>query len=448
MKFRIFILLCLVMTVLAAPVSAQDSITIVCPDGQTIENGVEIVINMRPNFTYTATAVGIDGFDPVLAVSDQTGTSLCADDETAAASYSANLPTTGLVPESALSSQMPFFHDFDDFADISLTVGGFGNTSGEFIVIIEGLAFTAADGSGPDSGDPFSVHVTPNVTASGVPISAYMISVTSNFDPLMKIMGADGQPLQLDDGSYYACDDAGNLEACWGESQSLVGSHISRTGNQQLPGGGLDAMMIVPHEELGLGPDEEGWLTWNMASSGNETTGDYVVVFHMGTGTADSSDSMSSEDQMHQWAVSANGSSQYGTSSWSFEQATGAPDTSDCGDRTTAWASSSSTGSDTLTLEFAEAVVPSQINIYQTYNPGSITKVEVGNSDSGRVMTLPNSTDTPGNTPCPGVFTIAVEDITTPINQVTIYLDQTIGGNWNEIDAVELIGALPIEADA
>ena len=455
MKIRVLFLILVISAVLTAPVSAQNGVRIVCPNGQVIENGVEIIVNMRPGYTYYATAVGIDGFDPVLAVSDRNGTSLCADDDSNAISYSANLPTTGFVPESALSSQVPFHHNFNDFADISLTVGGFGNTSGEFIVILEGMAVTSADGTGPDSGDPFSLHITPNITASGVPIGAYMISVTSGLDPIMKVMGDDSQPFRFEDSSYFACDDAGNLSLCWGESASLIGSYISRTRNRRLPGGELDAMMIVPTSELGLGPQDEGYLNWRMASSGNGSSGDYVVVFHLGTGTGGQSQAsaggsgiMGSDGQLRQWAVSASGTSQYSDTGWNFAQATGAPDTNDCGDIRSAWASSSSTGSDMLTVEFAEAVVPSEINIYQTYNPGSIYKVEVANSSGGRPITLANSEDLPGNTPCPGIFSIDIDDITTPVDRVTIYLDQTIGGSWNEIDAVELIGTHPVEADA
>jgi hypothetical protein len=154
-------------------------------------------------------------------------------------------------------------------------------------------------------------------------------------------------------------------------------------------------------------------------------------------------------DTLRQWASAASGTSQYGSSSWSFAQATGAPDTANCGDETTAWASSTSTGQDTLVLDFTDAVIPSQINIYQTYNPGSIIRVAVGDAATNTLVDLPNSTDPLGNTPCPGVFTLDVSGITTPVNRVSIDFDQTIGGSWNEIDAVELVGvpvgAAPVE---
>jgi hypothetical protein len=421
------------------PAGAQAGMQVVCPDGQVIENGVEIVVNMRPGFTYYATALGINGFDPVLAVSDENGVSLCADDDVSAVSYSMDLPTTGFIAESRLNSQVPFYHNYDGFHDISIIVGGFGNTSGEFAVMLEGMAVTSADGSGPGSGDPFSLHITPNVTASGVPISAYMISVTSGLDPFLKVVNEDGETFQFDDGTFFACDDSGADNLCWGESYNLSSSYVSRTSGRQLPGGNLDAMMVVPIEELGLGPYEDAYLNWKMSSSNNGTEGDYVVVYHLGTVGADGA-ALVDDGFLRQWASSADGTSEFGSSSWNFEQATGSPDTNMCGDIQTAWASASSTGVDSITLDFDEAVIPAQINIYQTYNPGSIVAVEVANSKGGKAITLNDSIDPPGNTPCPGVFSLDVSGIETAVDRVTIYLDQTIGGSWNEIDAVELVG--------
>lgn len=436
----ILVVIALAAFVLTLPVGAQGGVQVVCPDGQVIENGVEIIVNMRPGFTYYATALGIDGFDPVLAVMDENGVSLCADDEPAAFNYSMNLPTTGFIAESRLSSQVPFYHNYDGFHDISIVVGGFGNSSGEFAVMLEGMAVTAADGSGPGAGDPFSLHITPNVTASGIPISAYMISVTSGLDPFLKVVNTDGETFQFDDGTYFACDDSGDPNLCWGESANLSSSYVSRTSNRQLPGGNLDAMMVVPIEELGMGPDDDAYLNFKMSSSGNNSEGDYVVVYHLGTAGADAAGIIEETNYIGQWASGATGTSQFGSSGWSFAQATGEPNTSDCGDRTSAWASSSSWGVDSLTLTFDQPVIPVQINIYQTYNPGSIIAVEVANSSSGESFSLSDSADPPGNTPCPGVFSLDVLGAETPVDTVTIYLDQTIGGSWNEIDAVELVG--------
>jgi hypothetical protein len=317
------------------------------------------------------------------------------------------------------------------------------------------MAVTSADGSGVSAGDPFSLHITPNMTASGVPITTYMISVTDSLDPLMKIMDTDDQPFVFDDGTYFACDDAGTTDLCWGESYSLVGSYVSRTQGRQLPGGSLDAMMIIPIEELDMGPDEDAYLNWKMTSSSNQTSGDYVVVYHLGTGvfgdsnggSAQSTGEIDTAGNLHQWASFASATSQYSDTRWNAAQASGAPDTDSCGDVDTAWASSSATGSDVLTLDYDQAVVPRQINVYQTYNPGSIIKVEVVNSAGGAPITLAKSDDPPGNTACPGVFTINISDVNVPIDRVMVYVDQTIGGSWNEIDAVELVGVPPSPAD-
>lgn len=145
-------------------------------------------------------------------------------------------------------------------------------------------------------------------------------------------------------------------------------------------------------------------------------------------------------DMIHQWASSATASSQYGSDSWSAKQATGAPNTPECGDYGTAWASSSSTGKDDLTVTFDQAVIPANIHIHQTFNPGSIIRVELIEASTGNTIALDNSPDSSGKGNCPGIFSINVTDVETHVNGVTIYFDQTIGGSWNEIDAVELVG--------
>ncbi len=283
-SFKILSFFLIVLFILVTPATAQDirGVQAVCPDGSVIENGAEIVINMRSGYTYTATAIGLNGFDPMLAVADQGNVVMCSDDSDIATTYSANLPTTGQISPSNFSAQIDFWHDYPSFADVSLIAGGYGNTSGEFLLILEGMSVTSADGSGPSAGDPVTVYMSPNVTASGVPVTMYMISVTTALDPLLKVMDDYDQPIQFDDGSYFACDDAGNYELCWGESVVLREYYVSRSENRQLPGGTLDAMMMVPIELMGLGPQETGFIRWHMSSTRN-SYGDYVVALHMGT---------------------------------------------------------------------------------------------------------------------------------------------------------------------
>ncbi len=139
-----------------------------------------------------------------------------------------------------------------------------------------------------------------------------------------------------------------------------------------------------------------------------------------------------------QWASAASATSQYGETDWSAQQATGEPNTRGCGDTQTAWASQDSDGKDSLTLTFDQPVKPAQINVYQTYNPGSITSIDLIASEDGRAIPVPNSADPV--TTCPHVFRLRLSGDMPPVSGVVVHLDQAIGGGWNEIDAVELQG--------
>jgi hypothetical protein len=147
---------------------------------------------------------------------------------------------------------------------------------------------------------------------------------------------------------------------------------------------------------------------------------------------------------VRQWAANANATTQYGSSSWSAGQATGEPNASEtCSDNSSAWASATTGTKESITLIYETAVIPSEIHIYQVYNPGSIVEVAVMNSRTGSKVILPNSADPVGNTPCPGVFTIPVSGLAESFDMVTIYLDQSTVASWTEIDAVELVGVDP-----
>ena len=167
------------------------------------------------------------------------------------------------------------------------------------------------------------------------------------------------------------------------------------------------------------------------------------LVENAGTPSGTPGKNLRAGDVIRQWEVNASASTEFSIPSWAAAQATGAPDTFDCGDISTAWASATRNGEDWLRLEYDAAVIPQEIHIYQTYNPGSIVKVEVFAEGDSVTIELPNSVDPPNNTPCPGVFTIIIDEPMPAISAVTIYVNQIIGGSWNEIDAVELVGTLP-----
>ena len=67
----------------------------------------------------------------------------------------------------------------------------------------------------------------------------------------------------------------------------------------------------------------------------------------------------------------------------------------------------------------------------------SIVRVEVGNG-TGRYQTV--YTAEPAVHTCPRILTIPVTNVSTAIRVVRLSIDQRVIQDWNEIDAVKLIG--------
>lgn len=258
-------------------------VDVTCPDGRQITNGVKVtIVQMRTGFDYTATALGINGFDPVLAVLDPRGrAALCNDDERSAANYSADLPTTGFIPSNSTTAQVTFSNNGSGFSDVSLVVGGFNEgDEGEFLLVLEGMGYYELD----RSGDPFAMEITPGMIASGVDPTTYMVSVTNALDPYISMINAEGNYITDDKGNQiWYCDDAGT-SFCFGDSITMEGSYVSRTANRYLGGYGLDAMITIPLEP-GFEFLRADFL---MHSSEFRTYGDYLVAFHLGIGNPDS----------------------------------------------------------------------------------------------------------------------------------------------------------------
>ncbi len=253
------------------------AISVTCPDGTQLTNGVEVIVNMRPQFVVTATALGVDGFDPIMAVMDRGVVRNCSNDSEDAATFSADLPTTGPIVASDLNSQIRYSHSYGGFEDVSFVVGGFGGVDGEFLLLLEGMAVTERDGEG----DPFALRLTENMT--GADSSVYMLAVTDGLDPLIKLIDSQGNAI-------FSCDDAGDSDFCEDKnSVSLANSYVSRTQNRQTPGSAFDAMVTLPTSTM-TDIDYASGLFFNFIMSSFElnTTGDYVVGFNVVIGDGSS----------------------------------------------------------------------------------------------------------------------------------------------------------------
>lgn len=137
---------------------------------------------------------------------------------------------------------------------------------------------------------------------------------------------------------------------------------------------------------------------------------------------------------LSQWASKARASSQYGSSNWSAQQATLQPNVSKCGDTGTAWAPKSS-GSEPewLELSFDTPVYATKLCVHETYNTGSIYKIEFVDVYE-RKHTIWEDKDT---TTCPGWFEVNINQTRYLVKSVILH---TRIEGYEEIDAVELTG--------
>ncbi len=249
-------------------------------DGASIavENGVELVlIGLDTTASYTATVLGIDGFDPVMAAVDtDTRLGACADDIAEASEYQADFPTSGVVEPSEFNPQVTFT---PTGLDVSVIAGGYDNAPGEFLIVVEGLTLTADSGRG----NLFAVRLTPNLLEAGVPLAIYLLANTNSLDMMMYLAEpVTLEPFVTPGGLVVQCDNAGDADSCWGDTFDLSPSNVTVQTNRRLPGGPLDSMLIVPLTGLEIDPEEDLYFNF-VATSQQETTGPYTLVVHVGT---------------------------------------------------------------------------------------------------------------------------------------------------------------------
>lgn len=143
---------------------------------------------------------------------------------------------------------------------------------------------------------------------------------------------------------------------------------------------------------------------------------------------------------IRQWASEAIASSAYASEDWAAFQATGEPNTPECGDYRTAWAAAASDTREWLILYYPQPVYAVEVNIRQTYNPDQIVLVDLIDMQGVFVPVYtaqPRQSET-----CPYILSIPTAFSGVLAQGVRITIDQSILNlGWNEIDAVEIVGA-------
>jgi hypothetical protein len=146
-------------------------------------------------------------------------------------------------------------------------------------------------------------------------------------------------------------------------------------------------------------------------------------------------------DTKGQWAVQAKASSTYndaqGTSGWSANQATGAPNVDKYADDGNAWTSKTPDGGiEWLDLKYPKPVHAEEVRVRESFGSGAVIKVEIFD-EQGAPHTV-----WAGNDPTTDLNYLLVKfpKTTFTTDRVKITLATNVVPGWNEIDAVQLIG--------
>ncbi len=249
-----------------------------------IENGTEINLqNLAPEGFYTVTALGMAEFDTIMATFLDGELDGCADDDVFVSDYKASLPI-GEIPSSERNAQW----DFQTVNSARLVIGSFGDTAGEFVVVLEGgiLSNTNAQGT------IISLPLTAQLIDSGVPITAFIFSQTENFRPTLSLVDTEGNTLTDESDNPITCTQASNPESCWGDSTSLTDATYTLFDGESRNGGEFDVSLSVPLASAFLGEA----INFRIHSA-NNTVGEYVLMLHIGKGDAQDNQSIATLEE-------------------------------------------------------------------------------------------------------------------------------------------------------
>ena len=141
-----------------------------------------------------------------------------------------------------------------------------------------------------------------------------------------------------------------------------------------------------------------------------------------------------------QWASTVRGfSTQYTGSSWAATKLLGAPDVfPGSGDNASAWASLGADDRDEwLEVGYAQPMHVSAIEIYETFNPGAITAIELITADGEHITTYQAAAGTTGQLSSKLHHEVGCTNA--PIVAVRVQIGSTKVSGWNEIDAIGLV---------
>jgi S1-C subfamily serine protease len=222
-----------------SPVGPFENVALRCGSEGATDSAFTVTALLAPG-SYRATLIGMQQFDPLLAVDG-----VCTPDNSAAREYVADFSRagtgTGPVYGTARSTQIEFQVPATEqgASAVQFTIGGQDGSAGEFIFILEGAKLSAQLNA-----NPYSIALTDSLASSEIALNAYMLGVSDNLDPAL-VAGQLGEsafnPFEFPAGSPIACGNAGS--ECWGDNASLVDSSVVEAGANNYRGESADAML-------------------------------------------------------------------------------------------------------------------------------------------------------------------------------------------------------------
>ena len=141
-----------------------------------------------------------------------------------------------------------------------------------------------------------------------------------------------------------------------------------------------------------------------------------------------------------EWASSViDVSSQYSDGAWAAEQVLGPPDVfPNYGDTAKAWASQGADDPEEwIEVGFERASSISEVEIYETYNPGAIDRIELVTAHGRRIDAVTSTFA--GNPSGSMQRRFSVRCTAEPIVAVRVHLDSLAVAGWNELDAIGVV---------
>ena len=245
---RQFILILLI--VLASTGFTQAQTSFECETGLAYTNAISLTVpDSGADFStitdidpgYFITVIGLDETTYPLLYHEFEAIGFCQ--PAPSLYYEASLPSTGEV---AAIEQVTQLYSADERDELSYSFANELDSAGDYLLIVEG-GMLEADAT---EGDIFTLEYDP---ATPINVTAYVLPVTEDFDPLVTLLDENSNPLADAEGVVFACDNAG--EDCYSEPQTLTDAKIGQVTGELLSGTANSAYLPVPGTVLDIRPD-------------------------------------------------------------------------------------------------------------------------------------------------------------------------------------------------